>query len=38
MTAAAAKVGASKFYWDLWNVGMYYHLYNQVRTLLNTKT
>lgn len=30
MTAAAAKVGASKFYWDLWNVGMYYHLYNQV--------
>lgn len=30
MSAAAAKVGASKFYWDLWNVGMYYHLYNQV--------
>eukprot|EP00959_Pyramimonas_sp_CCMP1952_P233885 4887479-Pyramimonas_sp.AAC.1 len=30
MTAAAAKVGASKFYWDLWNVGMFYHLYNQV--------
>jgi len=30
MSAAAAKVGASKFYWDLWNVGMFYHLYNQV--------
>jgi solute carrier family 35 protein E1 len=30
MTAAAAKVGQEKFYWDLWNVGMYYHLYNQV--------
>jgi solute carrier family 35 protein E1 len=30
MAAAAAKVGASKFYWDLWMVGAYYHLYNQV--------
>lgn len=30
MAAAAAKVGANKFYWDLWMVGAYYHLYNQV--------
>lgn len=30
MNAATAAVGQSKFYWDLWNVGMYYHLYNQV--------
>eukprot|EP00238_Polyblepharides_amylifera_P011356 CAMPEP_0196598744 /NCGR_PEP_ID=MMETSP1081-20130531/94483_1 /TAXON_ID=36882 /ORGANISM="Pyramimonas amylifera, Strain CCMP720" /LENGTH=402 /DNA_ID=CAMNT_0041924463 /DNA_START=97 /DNA_END=1305 /DNA_ORIENTATION=+ len=30
MADAAAKVGSSRFYWDLWNVGMFYHLYNQV--------
>ena len=34
MAAAAAKVGANKFYWDLWMVGAYYHLYNQVRVSL----
>jgi len=30
MEIAAAKVGTETFYWALWNVGMFYHLYNQV--------
>ncbi|KAK3282768.1 Aminopeptidase 2 mitochondrial [Cymbomonas tetramitiformis] len=30
MEMAAAKVGTETFYWALWNVGMFYHLYNQV--------
>jgi len=30
MAAAAAKVGQTPFYWDLWNVGLFYHLYNQI--------
>lgn len=30
MAGCVTKFGASKFYWDLWNCGMYYHLYNQV--------
>jgi len=30
LAATAAKVGVSEFFWMLFNVGLYYHLYNQV--------
>jgi len=38
---AAAKVGAQKLVWDLFLVGLLYHLYNQVTSSCNmqvTKT